>query len=47
MTEPDFLTTTRAAYDTVAVDYARLVGTELTDAVEGPQDRAALAASLG
>jgi SAM-dependent methyltransferase len=44
MCEPDFLNTTRTAYDTVAVDYARVVGTHLTAAVEGPQDRALLAA---
>jgi SAM-dependent methyltransferase len=44
MPEPDFLTTTRAAYDTVAADYARLVGTEVTEASEAPQDRAVLAA---
>ncbi|MFD1322007.1 class I SAM-dependent methyltransferase [Micromonospora sonneratiae] len=29
MTEPDYLTTTRTAYDTVAVDYARLAAAEL------------------
>lgn len=29
MTEPAFLRTTRAAYDTVAVDYAKLLRTEL------------------
>ena len=39
MTRPDFLMTTRDAYDAVAADYARLVGTELTDATEGPVDR--------
>lgn len=44
MTRPDFLMTTRDAYDAVAADYARLVGTELTDATEGPVDRAFLAA---
>lgn len=44
MPEPDFLTTTRTAYDTVAADYARLVGTEVTEASEAPQDRAVLAA---
>lgn len=44
MTEPDFLTTTRAAYNTVAVDYAQLVGTELSEVTEGPQGRALLAA---
>lgn len=41
MTEPGYVTTTRTAYDTVAVDYASLLGTELT---EGPLDRALLAA---
>lgn len=40
----DVLTTTRDAYDAVAADYARLVGTELTDATEGPVDRALLSA---
>lgn len=44
MSQPDFLTATRDAYNTVAVDYAQLVGTELTDPTEGPQDRALLAA---
>ena len=44
MPEPDFLTTTRTAYDTVAADYARLVGTGVTEASEAPQDRAVLAA---
>ncbi len=44
MTEPDFLTSTRTAYNAVAVDYARMVGTEITQATEGPQDRALLAA---
>jgi SAM-dependent methyltransferase len=44
MPEPDFLTTTRNAYDTVAADYARLVGTEVTEVSEAPQDRAVLAA---
>jgi ubiquinone/menaquinone biosynthesis C-methylase UbiE len=38
--EPDWLTETRAAYDTVAVDYARL----LPDVVEGPLDRGMLTA---
>ncbi|MET7836135.1 class I SAM-dependent DNA methyltransferase [Micromonospora sediminicola] len=40
MTEPHWLTETRAAYDTVAEDYARL----LPDVVEPPLDRAVLAA---
>ncbi|SBT38299.1 hypothetical protein [Micromonospora narathiwatensis] len=40
MTEPSWLTETRAAYDTVAVDYARLI----PDVVEGPLDRGMLAA---
>ncbi|MCW3813343.1 class I SAM-dependent methyltransferase [Micromonospora sp. DR5-3] len=40
MTEPIWLTETRAAYDTVAVDYARL----LPEVVEGPLDRGMLAA---
>ena len=39
MAEPDFLTTTRTAYDTVAADYARLVGTEVTEDSEAPQAR--------
>jgi SAM-dependent methyltransferase len=42
MGEPEFLATTRAAYNTVARDYARLVGTGVTDRTEGPQDRALL-----
>ncbi|MFJ8577697.1 class I SAM-dependent DNA methyltransferase [Micromonospora sp. NPDC093277] len=40
MTEPTWLTETRAAYDTVAVDYARLI----PDVVEGPLDRGMLTA---
>lgn len=44
MPRSDFLTTTRDAYDAVATDYARLVGTEVTDATEGPVDRALLSA---
>jgi len=40
VTEPSWLTETRAAYDTVAVDYARLI----PDVVEGPLDRGMLAA---
>ncbi len=40
MTEAGWLTETRAAYDTVAVDYARL----LPDVVEGPLDRGMLTA---
>ncbi|OKI65913.1 class I SAM-dependent DNA methyltransferase [Micromonospora sp. CB01531] len=40
MTEPTWLTETRAAYDTVAVDYARL----LPEVVEGPLDRGMLTA---
>ena len=40
MTEPAFLSATRTAYDTVAVDYARLVATELDTK---PLDRALLA----
>jgi SAM-dependent methyltransferase len=41
MTEPSYLRATRAAYDTVAVDYAELLGTELA---AKPLDRALLAA---
>lgn len=41
MTEPTYLRTTRAAYDTVAVDYAEHVSTELA---AKPLDRALLAA---
>lgn len=44
MTRTDPLATTRNAYDTVAADYARLVGTEMTEATEGPVDRALLSA---
>jgi SAM-dependent methyltransferase len=40
MTEPSYLTVTRAAYDTVAVDYAEVLKTELT---KKPLDRAMLA----
>ena len=40
MTEPSYLTATRTAYDTVAVDYARLLRTQLD---EQPLDRAMLA----
>jgi ubiquinone/menaquinone biosynthesis C-methylase UbiE len=40
MIEPAWLTETRAAYDTVAVDYARLI----PEVVEGPLDRGMLAA---
>ncbi|MFG1676770.1 hypothetical protein [Micromonospora sp. NPDC049282] len=40
MTEPAWLTETRTAYDTVAVDYARL----LPGVVEPPLDRAVLTA---
>jgi SAM-dependent methyltransferase len=40
MTEPSYLSTTRASYDTVAVDYAELVRTELE---AKPLDRAMLA----
>ncbi|MFD1148697.1 class I SAM-dependent methyltransferase [Saccharothrix hoggarensis] len=39
MTEPDFLTTTRTSYDTVAVDYADLARDMLAD---NPADRAVL-----
>ncbi len=41
MTEPSYLCATRAAYDTVAVDYAELVSRELA---AKPLDRALLAA---
>lgn len=41
MTEPPYLRATRTAYDTVAVDYAELVRTELA---AKPLDRAVLAA---
>lgn len=44
MTEPDYVTTVRALYDATAIEYARLVGTELTAAFEGPIDRGVLAA---
>ena len=40
MTEPEYVRATRAAYDTVAVDYARLLSTELA---AKPLDRAVLA----
>ncbi len=41
MPEPSYLRTTRAAYDTVAADYAELLSTELA---AKPLDRALLAA---
>ncbi|MGB6164243.1 MAG: methyltransferase domain-containing protein [Pseudonocardiaceae bacterium] len=41
MTEPSYLRTTRAAYDTIAVDYAKRFSTELE---AKPLDRALLAA---
>lgn len=41
MTEPSYLYSTRAAYDTVAVDYAEVLSTELA---AKPLDRALLAA---
>lgn len=41
MTEPSYLTDTRATYDTVAVDYAEMLKTDLA---EKPLDRAMLAA---
>jgi SAM-dependent methyltransferase len=44
MTEPSYLRATRAAYDTVAVDYAALLRTELA---EKPLDRALLGAFAG
>ena len=44
VTEPDHVSTARAAYDATAEEYAQLVGTELTPAFEGPIDRAILVA---
>ena len=44
MTEPDHVATARAVYDATAERYARLVGTDLSAAFEGPVDRALLAA---
>ena len=41
MTESSYLSSVRASYDAVAVDYARLLGTELAGK---PLDRAMLAA---
>lgn len=41
VTEPSYLRTTRAAYDTIAVDYAEILSTELA---AKPLDRALLAA---
>lgn len=41
---PDHVSTTRAAYDATAEDYARLVGTEIRAEIEGAVDRALLAA---
>lgn len=44
MTEPDHVSTARAVYDATAEMYARVVGTEVAATVEGPIDRAFLAA---
>ncbi|MDQ3641416.1 MAG: class I SAM-dependent methyltransferase, partial [Actinomycetota bacterium] len=44
MREPDHVSTARAVYDTTAEMYRELVGTEVTPAIEGPVDRALLAA---
>jgi SAM-dependent methyltransferase len=44
VTCPDHLDAARAAYDATADSYAELIGTELSAAVEGPVDRALLAA---
>ncbi len=44
MTEPDHVSTARSVYDATAERYARLVGTDLSAAFEGPVDRAFLAA---
>ncbi len=43
MTEADYLSGTRSAYDTVAADYVRLVGATAADVREPPQDRTLLA----
>jgi ubiquinone/menaquinone biosynthesis C-methylase UbiE len=42
VTEPSYLAGTRAAYDTVATDYAEIV--RAVELMEGPLDRAMLAA---
>ncbi|GAA1315042.1 class I SAM-dependent methyltransferase [Saccharothrix xinjiangensis] len=42
MTEPDFQTMARTAYDTVAADYADLLRDSLTDPTTGTADRAVL-----
>ena len=47
MTTPDHVRSTRAAYDVAAPHYADRVGTELSDATEGPLDRSVLAAFAG
>lgn len=44
MPDPEHVSTTRAAYDDTADVYAQFVGTEISPAVEGPLDRALLAA---
>jgi SAM-dependent methyltransferase len=44
MTEPDHETSAKAAYDATADLYTELVGSEITDAIEGPLDRAVLGA---
>lgn len=44
MTEPDHVSTTRAAYDATAAEYAAHIGTEITAAIEAPLDRGVLLA---
>ena len=43
MTEPDHVSTARAVYDATAERYARLIGTELSEAFESQIDRGFLA----
>lgn len=47
MTDPEHVSTTRAAYDATAEAYVALIGTEVTPRVEGPLDRAFLATFAG
>ena len=44
MTEPGHVSTARAFYNATAELYGQLIGTEVTAAIEGPVDRALLAA---
>lgn len=47
VTDPVHVSTTRAAYEATAETYAEWVGTDLSDAIEAPLDRALLEAFVG